>query len=496
MKAKLLWAYLAQAYISLIGIVLAPLYLRYLGTEGFGLVGFYIMLQAWMPIFDIGLTPVLSREMSRFRAGVLTAREAATRLRTLEVVLGALAVLSVALLWVGSDWIGHNWLSAVTLSSETLAHCVALIGVAVGLRWFAGLQRAVLIGLEHQGWVNGLTAGFATLRFAGVLPLLLYVSTSPEHFFAFQVVVGGLELTAFAVIAHHLVPGGTGVRPDRRVLASMLPMAGSMAFLTAMWVVMTQIDKLILSGLLPLEEYGYFTLAVMAAGGVLVLVGPLNQVIQPRLSILAEKGDEDTLVELYRLSSQFVVVGFVSLGGGLAFFAESILLIWSGSPVVAAAAAPVLFWYGLANAMVGILVLPFMLQFARGRLRLHVIGNLILLVTLVPALVFAAQRWGAAGAGQVFFIANLLFLLFWVPVIHRYFLPILTWRWSFRDTLPAALVMVIVLGVGSKALPTGMQVSETLGWIGGVVFVTATLGMVTGDLSRSLALRWLFGARE
>ena len=295
MKEKLLWAYLAQAYISLIGIVLAPLYLRHLGAEGFGLVGFYIMLQAWMPIFDIGLTPVLSREMSRFRAGALTAREAATRLRTLEVVLGALAIFSVALLWVGSDWIGHNWLSAVTLSGETLAHCVALIGVAVALRWFAGLQRAVLIGLERQSWVNGLTAGFATLRFAGVLPLLLYVSTSPEHFFAFQVVVGGLELTVFVMIAHHHVPGGAGVRPDRHVLARMFPMVGSMAFLTAMWVVMTQIDKLILSGLLPLEEYGYFTLAVMAASGVLVLVAPLNQVIQPRLTILAEKGEDDAL---------------------------------------------------------------------------------------------------------------------------------------------------------------------------------------------------------
>ena len=189
------------------------------------------------------------------------------------------------------------------------------------------------------------------------------------------------------------------------------------------------------------------------------------------------------------------MVGFVSLGGGLAFFAEPILLIWSGSPVVAAAAAPVLFWYGLANAVVGILVLPFMLQFARGRLRLHVIGNLILLVTLVPALVFAAKHWGAAGAGQVFFIANLLFLLFWVPVIHRYFLPILTWRWSFRDTLPAALVMLIVLEVGSKALPNGMHMSETLGWIGAVVFVAAMLGMAMGDLSRPLALRWFFGAR-
>lgn len=472
-----------------------PLYLRYLGMEGIGLVGFYIMLQAWMPIFDIGLTPVLSREMSRFRAGALTSREAATRLRTLEAVLGVLAVLAVTLLCVSSDWIGNNWLSAVSLSGETLAHCVMLIGIAVALRWFAGLQRAVLIGLELHGLVNGLTTGFATLRFAGVLPLLLYISTSPEHFFAFQAVVGALELTVFVMIAHHYVPGGAGVRPDRHVLASMLPMVGSMAFLSAMWIVVTQIDKLILSGLLSLEEYGYFTLAVMAASGILVFVGPLNQVIQPRLTILAEIGDEITLAKLYRLVSQLVVVGFVSLGGGLAFFAEPILLIWSGSPAVAKAAAPVLFWYGLANAVVGILVLPFMLQFAKGRLRLHVLGNLILFLTLVPALVLAAQHWGATGAGQVFFVANLLFLLFWVPLVHRYFLPILTWRWSLRDTLPLAFVIVIALAAGSQMLPSGMQMPETLAWIGGAVLVAATVGVAVGDLSRPLVLRWFFGAK-
>lgn len=495
MKIALIVSYLTQLYISVIGIILMPLYLHYLGAEGLGLVGFYIMLQAWIPIFDIGLTPVFSREMSRFRVGLLTAREAASCLRTLEVVLGALAAFVIVLLWGGRDWIAHNWLLAVNLSEGVLADCIVLIALAVALRWVTGLQRAVLIGLELQGLVNGLAAGFATLRFAGVLPLLSYVSTLPEHFFAFQAVAGALELIVFVIIAHRHVPGSAGVRPDRSVLANMFPMVGSMAFLTAMWVVMTQADKLILSGLLPLTEYGYFTLAVTVASGVLVLVGPLNQVIQPRLTVLSEKGDEDALLELYRLISQFVVVGFVSLGGGLAFFSGPILLIWSGSPVVAMAAAPVLFWYGLANAVVGVLVLPFMLQFARGRLRLHILGNLILLVTLVPALVFAAKHWGAIGAGQVFFIANLLFLLFWVPIIHHYFLPILTWRWSFRDTLPAASVMLIVLVLGSKAMPSGLPVPETLGLIGGVVFLTAMLGIATGSLSRTLVLRWLFGGR-
>lgn len=495
MKFKLLRAYVVQAYVSLIGIVLMPLYLRYLGAEAFGLVGFYIMLQAWMQILDMGLTPVLSREMSRFRAGTLTVGEAAVRLRTLEVVQGLLAISALSLLWAVSSWAGRVWFSAGALSEETLARCITLIGFAVVLRWLAGLHRAALTGLERPDQVNALSAGFATLRFAGVLPLLIYVSTSPEYFFAFQALASLLELAVFAWIVHRLIPGRVGLNADRHTLAAMLPMVGSMSFLAAMWVVMTQIDKLILSGLLPLKEYGYFTFAVIAASGVLVLVPPLNQVVQPRLIILAVRGDETALLELYRLASQLAVIAFVALGGGLAFFAEPILRIWSGSSEVAAAAAPVLFWYGLANAVVGILVLPFMLQFARGQLRLHVLGNLILLVTLVPALLFAAQHWGAVGAGQVFFVTNLLFLLFWVPLVHRRFLPTLTRQWLWRDTLPIALVIGGAIAVAAKALPGSLPATQALAWIGLAAIVAATMGVAMGDRSRPFVMRWFSGAK-
>jgi O-antigen/teichoic acid export membrane protein len=491
LRAKLLWAYLAHAYVLVLGIALAAFNLRHLGAEAFGLVGFHLMLQSMTPMFDLGLTPVLSREMSRFRAGAMTASEAATRLRTLEVLLGALAIISVLVVWLTSDWIGHRWLSAVALSGDRIAHCVALIGVAVGLRWPAGLQRAVLVGLELQGWVNGLAAVFATLRSAGAVPLLLFVSNLPEDFFLYQVAVAGLELLGHAVVVGRFLPGRGAALPDRRALSEVLPMVGSMATLGAIGVAMSQADKLILSGLLPLREYGYYTLAVTAAGGVLAVVGPLNQVIQPRLTILAQVQDEAGLTSLYRLTTQFMVAGFVSLGGGLAFFAEPILLIWTGDPVAAAAAAPVLFWYGLANTLVALLGLPFMLQFARGRLRLHVVGTLIMLATLVPAIVLAARHGSGVGVGRVILVANLAFLLLWVPLVHRTFLPDLTWRWSFRDTLPTALLLVAALAGGAALLPPGTTSLPTLAWIGAAVLVAAALGITAGDLTRPLVLRWL-----
>ena len=69
-----------------------PLYLKYLGGEAFGLVGFSMMLQAWIQMLDLGMSPVLSREMSRYRAGSVSLDALAAKLNTLESALGFLAL--------------------------------------------------------------------------------------------------------------------------------------------------------------------------------------------------------------------------------------------------------------------------------------------------------------------------------------------------------------------------------------------------------------------
>lgn len=466
-----------------------PVYLHHLGAEAFGLVGFFLMAQAWMQVLDMGLTPVLSREMSLFRAGTISAKAAACRLITLEGLQGTLALLVAGLIWLGSDQIAENWLTAQRLSANTVSSCVGLMGGAIALRWLAGLHRGVLVGLEQQNYVNALAAAFATFRFVGVVPLLLYVSAAPEYFFGFQVVVSAIELVTNVWLAHHFIPGGAMHWPDFRVLRGMLPMIGSMAFLSAMWIMLTQIDKLVLSGILSLPDYGYFTLAVIAASGVLILAPPLHQVVQPRLTILSERGEYGSLSSLYRLASQVSVVGFVGLGIGLGLFSETVLEVWTGSEEVAKATAPILFWYGSANAVIGMLVMPFMLQFARGKLKLHVVGNLLMLIGLVPALVIAAQRWGAVGAGQMFLVANLLFLLLWVPLVHHRFMPEITWKWLFSDTLPVVLVVAGILWLAAQCMPDSLSASVALIWASCSILLALATGLIAGNYSRRFVFK-------
>ena len=84
LRQNILASYISQAYVTLIGIVMVPVYLRYMGAEAYGLVGFFAMVQAWFQLMDMGLTPTMAREAARFTGGVSDASSLRHLLRAWE----------------------------------------------------------------------------------------------------------------------------------------------------------------------------------------------------------------------------------------------------------------------------------------------------------------------------------------------------------------------------------------------------------------------------
>jgi O-antigen/teichoic acid export membrane protein len=217
----------------------------------------------------------------------------------------------------------------------------------------------------------------------------------------------------------------------------------SIAFTGAVWVAVTQTDKLILSKLLPLSEYAHFTLAVLLASGVTIISGPLSSALLPRLSRLHAQSASSEAIALYRKATQGMTLAAATISLVLALAAEPILFAWTGDRVLAHGSAPVLQLYALGNGVLALAAFPYYLQFAKGDVRLHLVGNLIFLVVLVPSIVLATMRHGAVGAGWTWLAANMLYGLLWVPLVHRKFAPGLHLSWLGRDIgailVPAAI---------------------------------------------------------
>lgn len=479
LKRNVIANYSSQIYIALANLVMVPVYLRYMGAEAYGLVGFFALLQGWLQLMDMGLTATLVREVACYRAGSLSDDRINALLRALAALFAGTGLLVAFGIWLASDWIASSWLQARTLSPPLLANCVSLMGLAAALRWMAGLYRGIVSGCEQQVWLGGSSIVMATVRYVGVLGVFAWLGVDPLTFFSFQLMVSVVELVILWWKAGTLL-SGVRCRPLLKLepLKAMWRFSGALGFCSLMWVFITQTDKLVLSRTLTLADYGYFTLAVTAANGIYLLASPISGALLPRLTCLATQGDDVGLRNLYGTATQWVSVIVWPTAGMVAFFAEPLLLAWTRDAMAAREAAPVLFWYALGNACLGITAFQYYMQFAHGKLRLHVIGNVFFVLVLIPGVLWASLFYGAAGAARMWFAENLVFFLVWTWVVHRRFVPGMHWRWMGRDVLPIALS---VLGV-SWVLPRVSSLPAQRSLAAGQLMIFATISLVVAAL--------------
>lgn len=446
----------SQIYVTLIGIAMVPLYIKHMGAEAYGLVGFFAMLQAWFSLLDVGLTPTIAREAARQRGGATDALSYRRLVRALELIFLITAVAGAAVLLAGAGYIARDWLRASQLPVAEVLAAVQLMAVIIALRWMAGLYRGALYGGEQLVWLSGFNSTIATLRFVGVLPLLVWVGTSPTVFFGYQLVIAVLELVVLVVKAYRHFPPMPAQAPlawDWTPLKPVLRFSLTIAFTTSVWIFVTQTDKLVLSRLLPLAEYGSFTLAVLVASGIQILTGPVGSAIMPRMARLEAEGQHARMIDIYRQSTQLVTVVASAAATAVALHAESLLWAWTGNATLAHQAAPVLTLYALGNGVLAISAFPYYLQFAKGNLRLHLIGNASFVVLLVPLVIWAAITHGSVGAGYVWLGMNLLSFVAWLPLVHRKFSPGLNRLWYGQDVAIIVLATAVAGYAVSLLLP-------------------------------------------
>jgi O-antigen/teichoic acid export membrane protein len=482
LRKNILANYASQIYVTLIGIIMVPLYIKYMGAEAYGLVGFFAMLQAWFNLLDMGLSSTISRETARFRGGATDALSFRRLVRSLEGIFLIVAIAGGISLYLASEYIANHWLNASKLDLAEVQNALELMAIIVALRWMCGLYRGAISGAERLVWLGSFNAAISTLRFVLVLPVLIFVGASPSVFFLFQFGVAVVEFVGLILYGYQQLPA---VKPGARLpwqwapLKPVLKFSLTIAFTSSVWVLVTQTDKLVLSKILPLAEYGYFTLAVLVASGIMIISGPISTALLPRMSKMEAEGDHEGLIKLYRQGTQFAAVIAGATGLTVACFSESLLWLWTGDKVLAQHASPVLTLYALGNSVLAVAAFPYYLQYAKGNLRLHLIGNAVFVILLIPAIIFAANKYGGAGAGWVWLAMNLLSFVAWLPMVHHKFAPGLNVKWYIEDVLSIFMPMMIIAFFIYRVQNLGVENSDSIlvvAFFGILIFSAGIIG--------------------
>ena len=390
---------LSNAWATALSLILTPVYLRALGVESFGVIGFYTSMTALMSVLDTGISTTAMREIAWLTARPNERVKVPSLLRSLEVAYWAMLIAGGAVLLSAVLWFGAVWFRSASLPGDAIRQAMVLMVIALVAQIPSGLYSAVLIGLQRQVRCAALITTFGTLRGIGAAGIVSYVARDVRTFFAWQLCVSILQTCVIRHAAYQAV--GSGVQPVRfsfAALHSVKRYAGGMTVLTALSLVLTQADKIIVSRLISLESFGLYMLASTVASGLSRVATPLMQAFGPHLTELVSRGDDRQLATQVRTASQLMSVLVLPPAALLAVRPEAILFAWTGNAPVAAGAAPMLAVLAAGTAMVACSYPPLSVIYSKGRLRPVLWLNVGMVMGLIPLTVFAARTLGPMGA--------------------------------------------------------------------------------------------------
>ncbi|MDR2219563.1 MAG: oligosaccharide flippase family protein [Methylobacillus sp.] len=445
LSRNLLVGLTSSIWTVLLGLAVVPLYLKYLGVEAYGLIGFFITMQAMLQLLDMGMASTINREIARYTAsGNLP--EAAKLLHSFAVIYWGVAVAIAGVIFALAPMIANHWLQPKQLSVEAVSHTVMLMGLVVACRWPAGLYQGALIGAHRLAVPSVINMAMTTIGSLGAVAILAFISPTIEVFFFWQVGIGLTQAIIMRMAAWRVIGRIDGVSFDKHTIRPVLKFSLGVGTISLAGLVLTQLDKTILSKTLLLADFGKYMLANMVAGGLYILISPVFNVVYPKFSALVAQQKFDELLLQYRTASQGMAVLLFPLAMAVILAGQPLLRLWMGNASLAAEIAPVMALLLAAYALHGMMHIPYALMLAHGVVWPMFKVYVALIVIMVPLTAGLSILHGVMGGGGAQLVLFMLYLLIGIWYTHKSCLKGYALTWLSKD-LGVPMGVTIICGI-------------------------------------------------
>ena len=406
-KRNIFANYMGAGVIVIAPILALPWYLSILGPKQFGLISFVVSIQALMGLLDSGMSQALVREVAvRFSADYRGRRSTAALLFAFEriYILFALCVMCIILLL--ANLIATHWLKLGDVPTVLGIYAIYAAAAIFAAQFPGSLYRSLLVGTHAQVSLNVVMSAGAILRYFGGVLILLKWSTLIIYFAWYLLIALSETLVRGYLTWRVLGIKRREVRWDPVAIRSTWALVAGIS--SAVWIgaLVVQMDKIIISFMLPIEQFGYYVIASSAALGVLQLVYPLFQAVLPRI---VQFRANPTALRTFNLKLIKLIAVVVTLGA-LIFLVSGkwLLLVWLRNTHTVEAVYPLLTILLVGTVMNAFYNVGYMNWIALEKIKrlLQVnVASFLLSVILIPILI----TWqGIRGAPIGWIISNFI----------------------------------------------------------------------------------------
>lgn len=422
MKKNILANVMGRFWGVLSNFLFIPLYIKYLGFESFSIISFSLVIAGLMAVLDAGLSATLSREFAKANTTLV---DKIRVFRTLESSYFIIISIVIIIVFLSSGLIASHAINLNTFSANEVSYYIKIISFDIGFQLLLKFYLGGLLGLEKQVKANVFLIFWGVFRNGLVVLAIIYRPTL-EMFFAWQAVFTVLFAIVFRFLLYQELVGRYSFelkfKIEKEIFKKIWKFAGGMLLISLVAALNTQLDKMAISRLLPVESLGYYTLAVSLATGIFVLVNPISIATLPRFTALYSEGNLLEASKLYNKISLLLAILVFSIMVNMIFFSERLIWIWTGDVSLSQKANVFLPVLALAFSMLAMATVSYNIVVANAYTKLNNILGLASLFFTLPGYWYMTKIYGALGAAIVFCAVQTIITTVYIYYINKKFL--------------------------------------------------------------------------
>ncbi|WP_273216082.1 oligosaccharide flippase family protein [Runella zeae] len=435
-KFNIISNFVTQIWSGLIQLIFVPTYINMLGADAYGLIGFYTTLLGIFTVLDLGLGAALSRELARYSTNSAQNTEAANLTYTLERLYWSMGLVIGLGIVISSDWMANSWLNNTRLPASKVHFALIQMGILTFFRWPTSLYNGGLVGIQQQVQLNAITLITETAKAVGVIFILKWVQNDIQAFFNWQIIitlVATLLLRAF--LWKNLNIPNYQPTFSKKLLLQIARFSAGVSGISLVVTILMQTDKLILSKILPLDLFGYYTLSFSISFVLFRVISPIATAFYPRIVQAIQLNDSLQQRRLYHQSSQLMAVVIIPISLTLSFFSKEIIGWWLKNDESTKECAPLVSVLILGTMCNGLVTMSYYYQLANGWTKLAFWKNVAALFILIPLLLWLTQLYGSMGASFIWASLNISYLFVEPHIFHHKYLKGEKIKWYLYDIL-------------------------------------------------------------
>ena len=487
---NIVWNLTGQGLILVLGFFAVKFVFRQLGEDAFGIIYFSLIMGSVLcAVLELGLCSTMVREVSSHLKDDPT--YIGDLIRTASFFYWSFYVLLALGVYFGAPFLVEKWVNLTTIDTSTATRALRILGIATALillqRFYASLFR----GLEQMQFSNAIDVGTLALQQVGTLAIL-FLGGGLIHVSCWLAVGYVLSILVYLFVSARyfswqaLIP-----KISLGVVKRNLEFSSRTASISALAIIHTQADKVILSKLLPIGIIGYYGVAYSLATRVGALAGAIPQASFPFFSALFKAGDRPALITHYRKLQDLVCLATVPIFAGVLFAAGPLFAYIFNEGVASKLFIPMAFLC-LGSYMHGAISIPYFVSLAVGRPDISAKSNLLALIVVLPVTTLLIFFFGLPGAAFSWVFYHLFTYAYAVPRMCSECLEISTTQWYLhqgRILVLACITYGVAWFVPESVVPRS-NFALVLAWLGSsIVFATGAYWLMGSELKAAL---WRF----